>query len=215
MLDAVKKPAPLDAATIKQRNDSINKQLYDKKLHSTDVVGDGNCLFRAISQCVYGSQSKHNELRIINIVHHLLNKFDIIFDTGSLSPADFSTLQTHAQSLLMNGQWAGEECIMAAADFLKTDIHLYVFVANISPIVYSPATDSARHQPIALVFYEPGHYCSVSSLSGRVSLDALSTSLSSAISSEPTGEQSSSASSSVSLRNAPLDAPLPSSPSNT
>ena len=94
MLDAVKKPASLDAATIKQRNDSVNKQLYDKKLYSTDVVGDGNCLFRAISQSVFSSQSKHSELRI-NIVHHLLNKFDIIFDTGSLSHADFCTLKTH------------------------------------------------------------------------------------------------------------------------
>ena len=116
--------------------------------------------------------------------------------------------------LLMNGQWAGEECIKAAADFLKNDIHLYVFVANISPTVNSPATDSARHQPIAVVFYEPGHYCSVSSSSGRMSLNAPLTSLSSATSSEPTGEQSLSALSSVSSRNAPLDAP-PSSPSST
>ena len=135
----------------KAANDSVIKQLHDKNLHPTDVVGDGNCLFRAISQCVYGSQSKYSELRI-NIVHHLLSKFDIIFDTGSLSPADFSTLQNHAQSLLMDGQWAGEECIKTAADFLKMDIYLYVFMANISPIVYSPAINSARHQPIALVF---------------------------------------------------------------
>ena len=148
-------------------------------------------------------------------MHHRLNKFDIIFDTGSLSPVDFSTMQTHAQSFLMNGQWAGEECITAAADFLKTGIHLYVFVANISPIVHSPATDSARHQPIALVSYEPGHYSSVSSSSCRVSLDALSTSLSSATRSEPTGEQSLSASSSVSSCNAPFDVPPPSSPSST
>ena len=75
-----------------------------------------------------------------------------MFDTSSLSPVDFSTLQTHVQFLLMDRQWAGEKCIKAAADFLKTDIHLYVFVANISPLVYSPATDSAHHQPIALIF---------------------------------------------------------------
>ena len=98
-------------------------------------------MFRAISQCVNGSQSKHSELRI-NIVHHLLNNFDIIFDTGSLSAAYLSTLQTHAQSLLRDGQWAGEECLKAAADFLKMDIHLYVSAATISPIVYSPAIGS-------------------------------------------------------------------------
>ena len=102
-----------------------------------------------ISQCVHGSQSKHSEL-CINIMHHLLSECDIIFDTGSLSPAYLSTLPT--QSLLMDGQWAGEEYIKAAADFLKIDIHLYVFVATISPVVHSQTTDSARHQPIVLVF---------------------------------------------------------------
>ena len=144
-----KKPASLDAATIKQQNDSVNKQLCDKNLHSTDVVGNGNCLFRVISQYVHSSQSKHSEL-CINIVHHLLSECDIIFDTDSLSPADLSTLPT--QSLLMDGQWASEECIKAAADFLKIDIHLYVFVAKISLVVHSQTTGSARHQPIVLVF---------------------------------------------------------------
>ncbi len=95
------------------------------------------------------------------------------------------------------------------------NIHLYIFVVNISPIVYSPATNSTRHQPKALVFYEPGHNCSVSSSSGRLPLVALSTLSSSATGSEPTDEQSSSASSSVSSHSSPSGAPSPLSPGST
>jgi OTU-like cysteine protease len=163
MLGALKKSACIDPTVIQQRNASVSRQLCDKRLYSTDVVPDGNCLFRAISLCVHGQQSKHAELRSV-VVHHLLQNADSIFKSSCLSTEDVSALRSHVQPLLMDGEWVGEECLLAAADFLRREVHVFVSAVNISPIVYSPAIEPALHQPIALAFYEPGHYCSVSSV---------------------------------------------------
>ena len=137
----------------------VVKQLSDKHLRPIDVVGDGNCLFRAISMSVNGSQSEHGELRKA-IANHMLDKSPAIFDTGGLSPSDVVNLRNHAHSLLRNGEWGGEEVLVTAADFLQRNIMVYSIAGM--PIEYSPVTGLGCHQPISLALYEPGHYHSIS-----------------------------------------------------
>ena len=159
LFSAVKQPANLDSTTVQQRNVCVVKQFSDKHLRSIDVVGDGNCLYRAISLSVYGSQSEHGELHKA-IASHMLDKSPAIFDTGGLSPSDVVNLRNHAHFLLRNGEWGGEEVLVTAADFLQRNIKVYSIAGM--PNVYSPVTGPACHQPISLAFYESGHYHSVS-----------------------------------------------------
>jgi OTU domain-containing protein 3 len=44
-------------------NQKLNATLKSLGLYAADTVGDGNCLFRALSDQYYGSPSKHLELR--------------------------------------------------------------------------------------------------------------------------------------------------------
>lgn len=62
----------------------------------------------------------------------------------------------------IEGKWAGEEALLAAANYLNRDIHVYKYVSvpEASPDVYH-ATFATKHPPIAVAFYEPGHYQAV------------------------------------------------------
>ena len=48
---------------IELRNLALNKQLSELELRSIDVIGDGNCLFRAVSKVIYGSENRYGHLR--------------------------------------------------------------------------------------------------------------------------------------------------------
>jgi len=38
------------------------------------IIGDDNCLFYAISYCLYGSEDRHTEIRSI-VVHNVIKKW--------------------------------------------------------------------------------------------------------------------------------------------
>ncbi|CAG9760275.1 unnamed protein product [Ceutorhynchus assimilis] len=55
----------LDNGTVRTRNES------GKRFLRSDIVGDGSCLFRAISVFLYGSQDQHQQIRMntTNYIH--------------------------------------------------------------------------------------------------------------------------------------------------
>ena len=54
----------VDVATIQQRNDALEKQVNANQLASIiDVMGDGNCFYRAVSVSVHDDQSRCGNLR--------------------------------------------------------------------------------------------------------------------------------------------------------
>ena len=52
-----------DSLNIELRHLALNKQLSEQGLRSIDVIGDGNCLFRAVSKVIYRSENRHGYLR--------------------------------------------------------------------------------------------------------------------------------------------------------
>ncbi len=67
------------------------------------------------------------------------------------------------QSVRTDSNWAGEEVLLAAADYLQRDIlvHKYITVSGSSPMIYHPAAGERNDSPISLAFYEPGHHRTV------------------------------------------------------
>ena len=73
----------------------------------------------------------------------------------------------HVKIVRQPGSWAGEEAILAAADFLKSEVHVYIATAASSPLVNKPtsvAASGVSNRPVSIAFYEPGHYKSVVSI---------------------------------------------------
>ena len=86
------------------------------------IVGDGNCFFRCISLILTGSQCFHQKVRSL-ILHWMLNneQFLLPFMPGSSSLADYlSKFPIH-----LNGTWAAEVEILAAASVFSVNIHIF------------------------------------------------------------------------------------------
>ena len=99
---------------------------------STDIIvipiaGDGNCLFRALSQAVTGSQDQHALIRSYVVNHmmddsmrdHMQCLFQRNRNTGSVPLADYHNYLVEMQK---PGTWGTDQEIVAAAHLLNCSI---------------------------------------------------------------------------------------------
>ena len=72
-----------------------------------DVIGDGNCLFRALSVVFYGREGEFSALRQ-SVVEHLKK---------SLSKSPIANdVHKYVSDISSNGVWVGEDIIATTAD---------------------------------------------------------------------------------------------------
>jgi hypothetical protein len=67
--------------------------------------------------------------------------------------------QQRASAMMRDKVWAGEDVILAAADYLQRDIHVFIAAEQASPLVYSAGVTVLP--PVRIAFTEPGHYQAV------------------------------------------------------
>ncbi|XP_061184345.1 uncharacterized protein LOC133192343 [Saccostrea echinata] len=91
------------------------------------IIGDGNCLFRAISLSLFGDQDHHLELRetAINEIQQNLNEFRMSFyhDSDNMPMTD-QEIEIELNNLRQFGTYAGQECILA----LSRHFHINILV---------------------------------------------------------------------------------------
>ncbi|XP_069110075.1 uncharacterized protein [Argopecten irradians] len=102
---------------------SSGKMLLAKPNDIKPICGDGNCFFRALSYSVCDTEENHMFFRT-NIVNHMLAN-DTLFRSHLRSGERSVSNYVSKKRMLHNGTWATEVEILAAADFLKTDIYIY------------------------------------------------------------------------------------------
>jgi OTU-like cysteine protease len=157
IIDAANEPTAIPQSVIMSRNTSLDSQLRNKGLHTTEVISDGNCFFRSVSVSLYGSQLRHTELRK-SVAEHVLLNYEHIFASAGVTSGDGEAARKCAESISKDGTWAAEDAILATADYLQRDIIIFVSPSKISPLTYTANCISPKQQPIAAAFYEPGHY---------------------------------------------------------
>ncbi|XP_049339759.1 uncharacterized protein LOC125804686 [Astyanax mexicanus] len=94
-----------------------------KPCRTENIVGDGNCFFRCISQIVSGNQAYHRRFRLAIVKHMQANEAQYSTDIRQ----DYTSLKEYLDRSRMNfvGSWATEIEIQAAADFLGVDVYTY------------------------------------------------------------------------------------------
>ena len=150
-------PTCLDRHVIDERVRNLNAQLLHNHLTTTDVIGDGNCFFRALSVCLYGHENEHTTLRS-SVANHL--RATIV----NVSSPDSDALLRAVADVARDGSWVGEDVIAATAEYLQRIIHVYFAASSASPRIYSPLHQSSQcstSSPLLVAFYEPGHFRSV------------------------------------------------------
>ena len=76
------------------------------------MIGDGNCLFRALSTCLHGYQLNSIALRV-SIAQYLSQQ------TEAAAPEDRYILSQHAADIACDGVWASEDILLAAANLIS------------------------------------------------------------------------------------------------
>ena len=89
------------------------------------ISGDGNCLFRALSKEVFGSERFHYWLRnrIVDFMADNASLFDGIQTNGE-------TMEAHLNRMRADGIWATTLELFAAATFLEKNIYLFTPAMN-------------------------------------------------------------------------------------
>jgi hypothetical protein len=136
----------------------LDIQLSSLGLTSVDVMGDGNCFFRAACLVLYGDDNRHVTLRH-DVAAHIEREGAILGGVADVSPDDGETFLMHVQSLYANGTPVGEDAILALANICHRIVVIHL--ADVAPQPYSPADGDIRGSSVNLAFYEPGHYRAV------------------------------------------------------
>lgn len=84
------------------------------------VRGDGNCLFRALSLIVYGSEMCHSRVRqlLVNFVRENADNFKGYLSSGT-------TLEDHLLHMQYSRTWATQVELYAAASLFGRDVYIY------------------------------------------------------------------------------------------
>jgi OTU domain-containing protein 5 len=136
----------------------LDAQLTSLGFITQDVDGDGNCLFRAVSYAISGSESGHKSLRA-SAASFIESSGSILGGLLHTSPDDNSSFTAHLANLRSLGNSVGEDAIIALAEVTQREIHVYA--AYVNPLIYRPTNLKCDQEPVRIAFYEPGHYKAV------------------------------------------------------
>ena len=140
--------SPSQAAVAQQLHEDIYNHTHTRtNVHVHNISGDGNCLFRALSQAVTGSQSQHSLLRMY-ITNHmstpaLADKLKRMFLTGD------ATGYSHIVSMQDDGRWGTHIEIAMSAHLFDCSIVCFSSYANQLNLQHFPPhfIDSTPCQP--------------------------------------------------------------------
>ena len=114
----------LETSDDQQEVQRQDEYLQEYNLYRTDIVGDGNCLYRAISFCLYGTEVYHSSLRKLAVDHIEQNVDDFRFYLCD-DPSNSTLIlegQSYLASLRQPGSFAGQESILALSKVLSINI---------------------------------------------------------------------------------------------
>ena len=143
----------------------LNNQLHTSGLQAIDVKGDGNCLFRAVSYLLTGSEDAiHAKLRAS--VAAFVESLGVVL--GGVLDVSAKTLAEHVGVMCTTGVCVGEDAVLIIPDVIQRDITVYI--AFVEPLLYRPSSGLAIGPQLQIAFNkglgsDPGHYRAIVPLS--------------------------------------------------
>ncbi|KAL1739522.1 hypothetical protein HDZ31DRAFT_49256 [Schizophyllum fasciatum] len=126
----------------------LNEQLRGLGLYAADTLGDGNCLFRALSDQLYGSMSRHAPLRA-----SVCDWIQAHRDRYAPFVEDERGLDAHLRCMRENGTYGGHLELSAFAHMTGKNVKVmqpglvYVISANaLDDAAPEASTSTAEHQ---------------------------------------------------------------------
>ena len=105
---------------------AIEQLLVSQNRKLVHIKGDGNCLFRALSLIVYGSEMYHLKFRelLVNFVRSNADKFRVYSNCGT-------TLEDHLLHMQYSRTWATQVELYAAASLFERELYVYTLTVRV------------------------------------------------------------------------------------
>eukprot|EP01029_Cantina_marsupialis_P022273 TRINITY_DN5429_c0_g1_i1.p1 TRINITY_DN5429_c0_g1~~TRINITY_DN5429_c0_g1_i1.p1 ORF type:complete len:371 (+),score=79.97 TRINITY_DN5429_c0_g1_i1:130-1242(+) len=136
-------------------SDSFARSLAEQGLWMKDVKADGNCFFSSVSDQVYGTVHKHDQVRqeIVDYIEAHRDHYEIFFDDEI-----YKTFDEYLLRMRRRGEWAGNIECQAASQLYKATI--LVHQADAPRFQF----DNQETDKIIHLAYDCDHYQSVRDL---------------------------------------------------
>ncbi|CAI5736842.1 unnamed protein product [Peronospora destructor] len=149
----------------------MRKQLADVGCKLHEVKGDGNCLFRALSDQLFGDQQQHEQVRekIVNYLEQHRNDFEPFME-------DEEKFEKYCERMRENGTWGGNQELYAAARLFQA----YIIVHQNQPSARIMVIECDQLKPtrfIHVAYHGEDHYDSVRSITDPIEPDSLPVSI--------------------------------------
>lgn len=145
--------------------------------HTVEIFtadGDGNCLFRALSLGLTGSQDHHQRFREL-VVDHMINNQDSLQQLYTATPEQEQAVAVQIQQMRELGCWGTEREILTAANLFNVTIFCYSgygykglrlqqFVPH---FMFYPNCDETCHHSSVFVVNSSGNHYNVATVSSR------------------------------------------------
>jgi len=134
---------------------SLAHQLAPLGLQVREIPGDGNCLFRAVSDQLEGNSRNHLEYRVntVTYMEHFREDFEPFVE-------DDVPFDRHAANLRKSGTFAGNDALVALARYLKVSIVIHQAGQPVWQI-NGCSDESVKPRQIHLSYHNGEHYNSV------------------------------------------------------
>jgi len=134
---------------------SLAHQLAPLGLQVREIPGDGNCLFRAVSDQLEGNSRNHLEYRVntVTYMEHFREDFEPFVE-------DDVPFDRHTANLRKSGTFAGNDALVALARYLKISIVIHQAGQPVWQI-NGNVDDNVKSRQIHLSYHNGEHYNSV------------------------------------------------------
>ena len=129
----------------------MKQQLSQFGLDFKEITGDGNCMFRAISDQMVGGEDMHDQYRSLSISFMRDNRED--FAPFVEDDEDFSH---YIRRMSQSGTWGGNLELQALSQVLQVNIKIHILGSPVWEIMNWPGS-----RWIHLSYHEESHYNSV------------------------------------------------------
>ncbi|KAK1942222.1 OTU domain-containing protein 3 [Phytophthora citrophthora] len=149
----------------------MRKQLSDVGCKLHEVEADGNCLFRALGDQLYGDQHQHAQVRknIVNYLEQHRSDFEPFME-------DEEKFEKYCERMREDGTWGGNQELYAAARLFQ----VYVIVHQDQPSARIMVIECDRLKPTRIVhvaYHGDDHFDSVRAIRDLIEPETLPVSI--------------------------------------
>eukprot|EP00347_Sterkiella_histriomuscorum_P002114 403369422 len=154
---------------IKEKENQFRREMAMKNLKIVEMEGDGNCLFRAISDQIYdGDQSHHNLIRQACLDYISLEReFFSQFIIGGLDNFD---MYVHWKR--QDAVWGDDIELQAISEIYNRPIEIYAYRAEPMRTFHEDEHRGRGTKPIRLSYHGNKHYNSITEINPSSSIQS-------------------------------------------